>query len=130
MEQHFLPHDLQVMERGFFVGWSLLVCIVVMLQALGGVIVATVAKYADNVSKGFSSAASLVCTCMISSYLFQWRPSPAFVVGAGLVCAAIYLYAKPKPEHEMPYVPVSMKELEVGVEIVEAQRIPGGEERS
>ena len=114
------------MEKGFFVGWNVLVCVVVALQALGGVIVATVAKYADNVSKGFSSAVSLICTCVISGFLFDWKPSPEFVLGAGLVCLAICLYAQRKPSPTTsPYMPVSQEEPNGNVQ---PQQIPGAEE--
>ncbi len=41
------------------VGWR---CLVVLLQALGGMAVAVVSKYADSISKGFASALAIILT--------------------------------------------------------------------
>ena len=117
-----------IQEKGFFMGWTWLVCIVVTLQALGGVIVATVAKYADNVSKGFSSAISIIWTCVISGFLFDWKPSLPFLAGASLVRMSICLYAKrvsePRESSANSYLPVLTEETEPDAK---AQQIPGAE---
>jgi UDP-sugar transporter A1/2/3 len=50
-----------VMENGFFYGYSGLVISVIMLQAVGGLVVAVVVKYADNVSSDLSLSSMLAC---------------------------------------------------------------------
>eukprot|EP00435_Cladocopium_sp_Y103_P003407 s3782_g1.t1 len=40
----------KISQKGFFFRWDGIVCTVVALQALGGMAVAVVAKYADNIS--------------------------------------------------------------------------------
>jgi UDP-sugar transporter A1/2/3 len=60
----------KVLEHGFFYGYNALVITVIMLQAVGGLVVAVVVKYADNVS--CSSIASKTCdnlTCLITRLL-------------------------------------------------------------
>lgn len=45
----------ELQTRGFFAGYGIDICGVIFLQAAGGMIVATVVKYADNVLKGFAT---------------------------------------------------------------------------
>merc|ERR1712129_189734 len=58
-----------VRAKGFFVGYSLLVWVVVIIQAIGGLIVAVVVKYADNVLKGFATSFSIILSCIISFFV-------------------------------------------------------------
>ena len=58
-----------VYERGFFGGYTTIVWIVVIVQAAGGLIVAVVVRYADNVLKTFAASFSIVVSCVVSSIL-------------------------------------------------------------
>jgi hypothetical protein len=42
----------EVQERGFYAGYSPIVWVVIFNQAFGGLVVAMVVKYADNIVKG------------------------------------------------------------------------------
>ena len=55
---------------------------------------ALVVKYADSLLKGFSTALSIVASCLVS-YLFfeETQPSPQFVLGVLLVMISTVLYA-------------------------------------
>ena len=44
-----------------------------MLQSLGGLLVAAVIKYADNILKGFSTAGSILLSCIASIYIFDFQ---------------------------------------------------------
>jgi UDP-sugar transporter A1/2/3 len=66
------------------------------VQAVGGLIVAVVVKYADNVLKVFASSFSIIFSCLISAVLFDFRPNGLFLVGAALVCLSTALYSKPE----------------------------------
>ena len=81
---------------GFLQGYTTIVWIVVLVQAAGGLIVAVVVKYADNVLKVFATSFSIVLSCIISSFLFDFRPDGTFVIGATFVVLATAMYSKPE----------------------------------
>jgi UDP-galactose transporter len=99
-----------ISEKGFFHGYSPLVVFVIFQQAVGGLIVALVVKYADNILKGFSTSLSIIISCFFSVYMFNFHISFEFVIGTVLVILAIYIYGKfqaPKPS--IPTLPVTIK---------------------
>ncbi|XP_028567932.2 UDP-galactose translocator [Podarcis muralis] len=85
-----------VAERGFFFGYTPLVWGVILNQAFGGLLVAVVVKYADNILKGFATSFSIVVSTVASIYLFDFHLNLLFALGAGLVIGAVYLYSLPK----------------------------------
>ncbi|XP_008116593.1 UDP-galactose translocator [Anolis carolinensis] len=85
-----------VAERGFFFGYTPLVWGVILNQAFGGLLVAVVVKYADNILKGFATSFSIVVSTVASIYLFDFHLNLPFALGAGLVIGAVYLYSLPK----------------------------------
>lgn len=91
----------KVYEHGFFHGYDAFVVYLVALQAGGGLLVAVVVKYADNILKGFATSLSIIVACIASIYLFNFTLSVQFAIGAGLVISAIFLYGyvpkQPKP---------------------------------
>lgn len=97
----------KIAEKGFLFGYSKLVWIVILMQAFGGLLVAVVVKYADNILKGFATSFSIVLSCVVSVYLFSFQLSLQFVAGALLVVSAIYIYGKqqsaPKPIKSPPH---------------------------
>jgi UDP-galactose transporter len=86
----------KIAEKGVLFGYTHLVWIVICMQAFGGLLVAIVVKYADNILKGFATSFSIVLSCVISIYLFTFHVSFQFVFGAGLVMTAIYIYSMPQ----------------------------------
>ena len=72
----------QVFERGFFFGYNNVVISVILLQAIGGLVVAVVVKYADNILKGFAASFSIVTSCILCYFFFYFRPNSMFLVGA------------------------------------------------
>jgi UDP-sugar transporter A1/2/3 len=88
-----LAYDMQpIMEGGLLQGYDWLTWVVVANQALGGLLVAIVVKYADNILKGFATSLSIIVSGVISIYLFDFQPSGVFIVGAMIVMASSYLY--------------------------------------
>lgn len=67
----------------------------VLTQVLGGLITALVIKYADNIMKGFATSLSIVLSFLASAGLFQVPITTNFVVGAGVVLCATWLYSQP-----------------------------------
>jgi len=85
-----------IAAKGFFVGYSPVVWTVVVIQAVGGLIVAVVVKYADNVLKTFASSFGIVISCIVSAIFFDFHPNFAFLCGASLVVLSTVLYSKPE----------------------------------
>jgi UDP-sugar transporter A1/2/3 len=82
-----------VRENGFFSGYNTIVLIVILLQGVGGLIVAVVVKYADNILKGFAAGFSIITSCIVSYFYFDFQPNSKFLLGALLVSVASYLYS-------------------------------------
>lgn len=82
-----------IRERGFFHGYTPMVWGVVCLAAGGGLVVALVVKYADNVLKGFATSVSIVISVLFSAvYLRETELSTQFMAGTMMVMMAAYVY--------------------------------------
>jgi UDP-sugar transporter A1/2/3 len=88
----FASEGAYIQEHGFFHGYDFVVWVVVALNSLGGLIVAVVIKYADNILKGFSTSIAIVIGCLANVFLFNVSVNMQFVLGACLVVAAVLLY--------------------------------------
>ncbi|KIW21735.1 hypothetical protein, variant [Cladophialophora immunda] len=84
-----------IRKDGFFQGYSPVVLATVGVQAAGGLIVALVIKYADNISKGFATSISIILSTAASIFLFDFVPTIHFLCGSILVLLATYLYSQP-----------------------------------
>lgn len=82
-----------VYNNGFFYGYTKMTWSVVVLQAVGGLVVAVVVKYADNILKGFAASFSILTSCIVCIFVFDWRPSLMFIIGAVLVNYSMKLYS-------------------------------------
>ena len=86
-----------IVTEGFFQGYSPWVVAVIAFQAMGGLIVAAVIKYADNILKSFAAAMSIVGSTVVSAHIFHFQISQLFMAGCILQFVSIYLYAKKPP---------------------------------
>lgn len=82
----------KINDGGILQGYSMLVLLVILLQSVGGLVVAIVIKYADNILKGFATSISIVLSCILSYYLFDFQISGIFMIGVCFVCTSVYLY--------------------------------------
>ncbi|XP_060900117.1 solute carrier family 35 member A3b isoform X2 [Labrus mixtus] len=83
----------RVKQWGMFQGYSVITGTVVVLQAVGGLVVAVVIKYADNILKGFATSLSIIVSAIISYFMLEdFNPTRVFFSGAVLVIAATFLY--------------------------------------
>nr|CAB3266230.1 UDP-galactose translocator [Phallusia mammillata] len=87
-----------VAEKGLFFGFTPLVYFIICIQAFGGLLVAVVIKYADNILKGFATSISIIVSTVAAVFIFSFNVTLLFVIGATLVILAVYLYSLPKPE--------------------------------
>ena len=81
-----------VAEKGLYQGFTPLVWFVVAMEAFGGIVVALVIKYADNILKNFATAVSIVTSVIVSALFLGFVVKLSFVVGAVCVMSAVALY--------------------------------------
>merc|ERR1712083_943668 len=90
----FVKDGEKIRADGFMQGYCGLVWTVILLQAVGGLVVAAVLKYADNILKCFGNALSIVISCVLSAvFLEEFVPDSLFVLGTMLVLLATSLYS-------------------------------------
>lgn len=88
----FANDGMKITEHGFFFGYDGFIAYLILLQAGGGLIVAVVVKYADNILKGFATSLAIVLSCICSIYLFNFQLTMQFTLGASLVIFSIFMY--------------------------------------
>ncbi|KAI9017627.1 nucleotide-sugar transporter-domain-containing protein [Gaertneriomyces semiglobifer] len=84
-----------VRADGFFQGYTRWTWGAISCQAIGGLIVALVVKYADNILKGFATSLSIILSSIASLFLFDFQITFMFTVGSALVLYATHLYGLP-----------------------------------
>lgn len=84
--------NVQTFVSTFFVGFSGLAWSLVMIQGIGGILVALVMKYADNILKSFCTSVSIIIVGLASVYLFDLHPTTLFLLGSMMVMVSIFLY--------------------------------------
>lgn len=77
-----------------FTGW---VYVLLALQAGGGLLVAAVMKYADNVLKGLATGVSVVVSSAGSAALFGTPINSYFTIGAATIITSVYLFTNDLP---------------------------------
>ena len=94
----WIKHGSEISENGFFFGYDLFIWYLVVLNATGGLLVAVVIKYADNILKGFACSLAIIITCFVSVLLFGFQLSIQFIVGAAFVIMSIFMYGYQPPK--------------------------------
>ena len=72
----------KVSEQGFLHGYTPLVWAVVAVQAAGGLLVAVVVKYADNIMKTFATSFAIILGAAVNAVVGGFRPDGTFAMGA------------------------------------------------
>mmetsp|Transcript_15634 Transcript_15634/g.26083 ORF Transcript_15634/g.26083 Transcript_15634/m.26083 type:complete len:115 (+) Transcript_15634:76-420(+) len=85
-----------IFERGLWHGFDSSALLAVASSALGGLIVSAVLKYADSVSKGYATAASVILTGCLSSLCFGTTLDVHFMLATVTVTCSIMLYNQDK----------------------------------
>lgn len=83
-----------VQERGFFYGYTPMTWACITMNAFGGLLVGTVIKYADAVTKDVAIGASIVLSSAASTQLFGFEITQLFVFGVALVIYSVFLYSE------------------------------------
>jgi UDP-sugar transporter A1/2/3 len=84
-------------EKPFMHGFSSWVWILALLQAGGGLLVAAVIKYADNVLKGLATGVSVVSSTACSMVLFGTPLTMQFMTGAGIILSSVFFFSNDIP---------------------------------
>lgn len=79
-------------HTGFFRGFSFSVWIMILNNAIGGLLVALVIKHADNILRGFATALATVLTTIGSVVCFGFEIHASFFIGSILVVGSSLLY--------------------------------------
>lgn len=87
----------KVAEHGFFHNYTSFTCFVILLHGVGGILVACVIKYADNLVKTIASSISIVISAFVSWLFLDFNVTFRFAMGAAIVVSSAYLYSLPDP---------------------------------
>ena len=79
-------------NEGVFQGFDSVVMLVITLQAIGGLVVASVLRYAGNVLKCFAVSIS-ICNCAVATTIFSHNLSASMTLGIALVISSTFLYS-------------------------------------
>ncbi|GMR45508.1 hypothetical protein PMAYCL1PPCAC_15703, partial [Pristionchus mayeri] len=88
-----------------FRGWDFWVILLTATNSLGGLLIAMVIKYADNILKAYAQSGAIVGAVVGSWLIFGLVPSFLFMIGAVLVMISIVIYSSyphRAPEDEQP----------------------------
>lgn len=86
-------------SKSFLHGFDRLVWLQVFFFGTGGLLVAAVIKYADNIIKGLATALSMIVSSLLNSLLFGSHVTDRFVAGAVITVAGVYLYSSTPRRH-------------------------------
>lgn len=84
-------------DKPFLHGFTSWVWSITILQAGGGLLVAAVIKYADNVLKGLATGVSVVTSTACSMILFNTPLHGQFLVGALVILGSVFFFSNDLP---------------------------------
>jgi len=91
----------------FFRGFNTWAWIVVLNNALNGLAISAILKYADNIARVYAHASAMLVTMVASIFLFGQSPTPQLIIAVSVVGASAVQYnytpagqAPRKPEEE------------------------------
>jgi len=82
-----------VLRCGYFAGYGPQAWTYVLTQAVGGLLIGAVVKYADNILKTLATAVTLIVVALISATFYGFDLHAVFVAGAAGVLFSVSLYA-------------------------------------
>merc|ERR1712232_453719 len=98
-----------VPDPSFFDGYNLFACAVVVNNALNGLAISAILKYADNIARVYAHACAMLLTMVLSVLLFGQSITPQLSIAVAIVGASAVQYNMPtlKPAEQTAYAPVS-----------------------
>lgn len=104
----------KISKTGFFAGYNWVVWTAIGFQAAGGIIVALVIKYADNIAKNFATSISIIVSALASAYFFDFVITVTYMAGTAVVIGATYLYSLPERPPPTPVTVIDLEETTSG----------------
>eukprot|EP00899_Mesostigma_viride_P013910 jgi/Mesvir1/2251/Mv11539-RA.4 len=92
----FMQDSDQVIERGFFYGYTATTFVMICNHAMSGIAVSMVMKFADNIVKVYSTSVAMLLTTLIAIPLFGFKLTLPFVLGTSVVSVAVFLHYQSK----------------------------------
>merc|ERR1712151_1027036 len=83
----------RALGSGFFDGYNAMVWCAILNNAFGGLLVAVIIKYADNIIKCFGTTVAIVLTVFISSVFFGSSFGQTALLGTSCVIYSVFLYS-------------------------------------
>ena len=96
------PRYLDGGSFNYWAGYNVLTYALVVVHAIGGLLVAVVVKYTDNILKGFATAVAVVTSGVYMTVFWGYSPSAWFLGGCTLVCLSTVLYQWFEPKRAAP----------------------------
>lgn len=96
--------EVEIRDKGFFVGYRSIVIAIVLLQAIGGLVVASVMKHTGNLLKCFAAAFSTCFCAILSPYLLNHTDQIGGkqFIGILLIFASTFIYtSKPRMQYQV-----------------------------
>ncbi|CAF1025986.1 unnamed protein product [Adineta ricciae] len=109
----YLTEGAEIKAKGFFFGYTPIVWMATLVHSVGGLIVALVVKYADNILKGFATSMAIIISCIVSMMFFDFQLTLLFTMGSTLVIFSIFLYSKPELIFSVPLLNIFFKEKSI-----------------
>ncbi|KAK5074227.1 hypothetical protein LTS08_005182 [Lithohypha guttulata] len=81
-----------IRTNGFWHGYNNWVWATIVLQAVGGLTVAFVITYTDNILKGFATSISVIISTVASSLIWAFQLTPLFLLGMVAVLVSTRMY--------------------------------------
>jgi len=82
----------RIQDGGLLQGFDGLVWGIICINALGGLAIAAVLRYADNIVKCFATAGAVLVSCILSNLMGELELTGVFMAGTGLVAVASVMY--------------------------------------
>lgn len=81
-----------ILTNGFWYGYNGIVLTTIVLQATGGLVVALVITYTDNILKGFATSISVVISTALTALFCEFEFTPLFLLGIIAVLSSTHMY--------------------------------------
>ena len=86
-------------DFAFFDGYGSSTWLLASIHAGGGILVAVVVKFADNILKGFATGVAIIVSGVYAAIAWGFTPTPGFIAGAIVVTFGTCIYNVPDPNN-------------------------------